>query len=142
MALKLFEVVEQFMKDTFSVQLTQFDKTGSIRKSFISQGDLIIHFHFRNQKSITFSVTFKLLLFDSGVCFPFNNGNIPNLKINHKSNRGKLKLSVNKFLTLFPEKKNRKISKNYIRVLTRFITPKKNTSTHRPSCTSHTQAKT
>ena len=30
MALKLFEFVEQFMMDTFLLQLTQFEKTGSI----------------------------------------------------------------------------------------------------------------
>ena len=98
MPLKLFEFVEQFIMDTFfKLKLTQFDKTGSIHKTFISLGNLISNFHFRNQKSITFFVTFTLLLFDSGFCPPFNNGNALNLKINHKSNREKSKLSVNKF---------------------------------------------
>ena len=32
MPLKLFEFVEQFMIDTFSIKLTQFEKTGSIGK--------------------------------------------------------------------------------------------------------------
>ena len=36
MALKLFEVVKQFMMDTFLLKLTQFEKTGSIGKTFIS----------------------------------------------------------------------------------------------------------
>ena len=48
MALKLFEVAEQFMMDTFMLKLTQFEKTGSIGKTFISLGNLIINFHFRN----------------------------------------------------------------------------------------------
>ena len=79
MALKLFQFVENNL----------IEKTGSIRKNFISVGYLIILFHFRNQKSITFFVTFTLLLFDSGVYFPFSNGNALNLKMNHKSNREK-----------------------------------------------------
>ena len=77
MALRLFEFVEQFMLDTFSLKSSQFEKTGSI---LFSLRNLIINFHFRNQKSITFFVTFTLLLFDSGVCLPFNNGNALNLK--------------------------------------------------------------
>ena len=80
MALKLFEFVEKLMMDTFLLKLTQFEKTGSIRTTFISLGNLIIYFHFRNQKSITFFVTFTFLLFDSGVCLPFNNVNALNLK--------------------------------------------------------------
>ena len=46
MALKLF--VKQFMMDTFMLKLTQFEKTGSIGKTFISLGNLIIKFHFQN----------------------------------------------------------------------------------------------
>ena len=48
MALKLFEIVEQFMMDTIVLKLTQFEKTGSIGISFISLGNLIINFHFQN----------------------------------------------------------------------------------------------
>ena len=48
MALKLFEIVEQFMMGTFLLKLTQFEKTRSIRKTFISLGNLIINFHFQN----------------------------------------------------------------------------------------------
>ena len=48
MALKLFEFVEQFTMDTFLFKKTQFEKTGSIGKTFISVGYLIINFHFRN----------------------------------------------------------------------------------------------
>ena len=72
-ALKLFKFVKQFMMDTFLLKLTQFEKTGSIRKTFISLGNLIINFHFRNQKQITLFVPFTLLLFDCGVRLPFNN---------------------------------------------------------------------
>ena len=48
MALKLFEFVEQVMTDTFLLKLTQFEKTGSRGKTFISLGYLIISFHLRN----------------------------------------------------------------------------------------------
>ena len=46
MALKLFEFVEKLMMDTFLLKLTQFEKTGSIRTTFISLGNLIILFPF------------------------------------------------------------------------------------------------
>ena len=46
MALKLF--VKQFMMDTFMLKLTQFEKTGSIGKTFFSLGNLIIKFPFQN----------------------------------------------------------------------------------------------
>ena len=94
MALKLFELVEQFMMNTLLLKLTQFEKTGSVHRIFISLGNLIINFHFRNQKSITFFQTFTLLLFESGVCFPFNKRNALNLTRNHKSNRENSKLST------------------------------------------------
>ena len=90
MASKLFEIVEQFMMDTFLLKLPQFEKTGSIRKIFISLGNLLINFHFQNWKLIAFFVTFALLLFDSGVCLPFRNGDGLNLKRNHKSNHKKI----------------------------------------------------
>ena len=48
MALNLFEFVEQFMMDIFLLKSTQFVKTGSIGKTFILLGNLIINFHFRN----------------------------------------------------------------------------------------------
>ena len=48
MALKLFEFVEKSMTDTFLLKLTQFEKTRSIGITFISQGNLIINFHFQN----------------------------------------------------------------------------------------------
>ena len=53
MALKLFEFVE-FMLDTYLLKLTQFEKTGLIGNTSISQGNLKIKFHFRNQESNTF----------------------------------------------------------------------------------------
>ena len=57
MVLKLFEFVEQFVMDTLLLKLTKFEKTvkllKSIPKTFISLGNLIINFHFQNQKSIT-----------------------------------------------------------------------------------------
>ena len=104
MALKLFEFVEQFLMDTYLLKTTQFKKTGSKGKTFISLRTLIINFHFRNEKPTTFFVNYTLLLFDSGVCLPFNNRNAMNLKINHKSNREKLKLSVYKFYKFFLKK--------------------------------------
>ena len=66
-------------------------------------------------------MTFLILLFDSGVCLPVNNGNALNLKTNHKSNHEKSKLSW----TIFSWKKTKKIFKIYIIVLTTFITLKK-----------------
>ena len=48
MALKLFEFVKQFMMDTFLLNLTQFEQTGSLGKNLISLGNLIINFQFRN----------------------------------------------------------------------------------------------
>ena len=79
---------------TFPIKLNQFEKIGAIGKTFISQVNLIIKFHFRNFKSITFFVTFASLLLDSGTCLPFKKENEVNLKRNQKSNREKSKLSV------------------------------------------------
>ena len=55
MAVQLFEFLEQFMIEIFLIKLTQFKKTESLRKIFISPGNFIIKFHFRNKKSILFS---------------------------------------------------------------------------------------
>ena len=46
--LKFFEFVKPFVMNTFMLKLTQFEKTGSIGKTFISLGNLIINFYFRN----------------------------------------------------------------------------------------------
>ena len=59
--------------NAFVLKLTQIEKTDSIGKTFITLGNLIINFHFRNKKSTTFLKTLTLLLFDSGVCLPYNN---------------------------------------------------------------------
>ena len=75
------------MIETFLIKLTQFDETGPKGIILISLGYLIIKFHFRKKKSITFFVTFTLFLFDSGVCLSVRKGNELNLKINQKSNR-------------------------------------------------------
>ena len=104
MTLKLFQFEEQFMIDFF-VKFTQIEKTGSTRKTFFSLGNLIINFHFQNQKSITFFVTFTVLLFDSGVCHPFNNGNALNLK-KITSQTAKKSNQHEQILRLIPEKKN------------------------------------
>ena len=80
MALKLFEIVAQFMMNTFLLKLTQFEKTGSVGEAFNLLGNLIINFNFGNEKSITFSIIIQILLFDSGVCLPFNNKNALSLK--------------------------------------------------------------
>ena len=42
MALKLFKFVEKFMMGTLLLKSTQFEKTGSIGKTFISLGKLIL----------------------------------------------------------------------------------------------------
>ena len=89
--------------DTFLLKITPFEKTGSIGKTFISLGNLIINFHLRNKKSITFFVPNRILLFDSGDCLPFNNRKALNYK---KSNRAKIKIEREQFLRLFPEKKS------------------------------------
>ena len=44
MALQLFKFLEQFLKDTFLLKLTQFEKTGSIGITFISLENLINNF--------------------------------------------------------------------------------------------------
>ena len=48
MALKLFEIVEHFMMDTFLLKTTQLEKFESIGKTFSSLGNLMMKFHFRN----------------------------------------------------------------------------------------------
>ena len=48
MALKLFEFVEKFMMIIFLLKFTQFEIIGTIGKTFISLGNLIINFHFQN----------------------------------------------------------------------------------------------
>ena len=58
MVLKLTEFVEKLMMAIFWLNFTQFEKTGSIGKTFISLGYLINIFHFRNYKSITLFMTF------------------------------------------------------------------------------------
>ena len=88
------------MMDPFLLKLTQFEKTGSIRKNFISLGNL----------------TFTLLLFDSRICLPFNKENALNLK---KSQVKPRKIKIEREKILKPEKK---ISKTFIRVFTTFIT--------------------
>ena len=56
------------LEDTFLLKWTQFEKIRSISKTFVSLGNLINNFQFRNLKSITFLVTFTILLFNIGVC--------------------------------------------------------------------------
>ena len=75
MPLKLFEFLDQFMIGTFLIKLTQFEKTGSIGKLFISLENLKIKFHFQNSISITFFLTLTFLLFDGGFHLPFNKRN-------------------------------------------------------------------
>ena len=48
MPFKLFEFLEQIMTDTLLIQLTQFEENGSIRKTYISLGNLKVKFHFQN----------------------------------------------------------------------------------------------
>ena len=114
--LKALRICRTIYDGHFFVKINPIWETGSMRKTFISMGNLITSFRFRNRKSITFFVTFTLLLFDR-VCLSFNNENALNLKRNHKTNREKSKLSVNKFKTF----SWKKISMTYKRVLTTFI---------------------
>ena len=48
MTLKLFEFEEKFFMDFFLLKLTQFEKTRSTGKTFISLGNLVIKIHFQN----------------------------------------------------------------------------------------------
>ena len=48
MALKIFELQEQCIIDTFLIKLTQFEKTGKLEKKFIPLENLKIETHFRN----------------------------------------------------------------------------------------------
>ena len=48
MVLKLFEIQEQLMTDSFLIKLTHFRKTGSINKIFVSLVNLIIKLNVRN----------------------------------------------------------------------------------------------
>ena len=91
----------------------------------ISLGNLISNLIFSILEVDDAFVTFTILLFESGVCLPFNKINALNLIRNHKSKR-EIKIEREQILTLFPEKR-KKISKTYtyIRVLTTFITLKK-----------------
>ena len=72
----------------FLIKLTKFEKTGSIVEFFMPLGNLKIEFHSKLEVAHVF-FTFALMLFESGICFPFNKGNEVKLEINQKSNRGK-----------------------------------------------------
>ena len=102
MTLKLFEFLEQIMIDPAMIKSMNYDhiekKTGTIGNIFISPGDLKTKLHFRNYNSITFFGTFILLLFDRGFFFPLNKANELNLRMNQKSNREKVHLSLKFFL--------------------------------------------
>ena len=102
MALKLFEFVAQFMKDTFLLKLTQFEKTGSIRKTFISLGYLIINFHFRSRSPVSFTI----FLFDSGVCLPFQQWKCTELKKKSQVKPRKIKIEREQIKTFLKKTKN------------------------------------
>ena len=70
MTLKFFELQEESMIGTFVLKLTQIKKTGSIGKLFIPLENVQSKIHFRNKKLFKVFPTFRLLLFDSGVCLP------------------------------------------------------------------------
>ena len=48
MALKFFELLEEFMVDVLLIQSTQFEKTGLNRKDFNLLGNLKIKYLFQN----------------------------------------------------------------------------------------------
>ena len=54
-------------------------------------------FKFLNQKSMTFFVTFTILLLDNRVCLPLNKVNELNLKKNQNSYRKKSNYKLNNF---------------------------------------------
>ena len=87
-----------FIADLFLITLTQFEKTGSINKTFISLEILNIKLETRSH---------DLLLFVGGVCIPFNRRNELNFK-NQNANRETSILSMNK-LKDFSWKKTTKI---------------------------------
>ena len=71
-------------------------------------------------------MTFTLLLFDSGVCLPFNNGNSPYLKRDHVKRR-KLKFEPEKFsikkkqkksITFITLKKRKSMKSSFVKVQT------------------------
>ena len=53
--LRGFWIFEQFMMDTFLFKITQFEKTGSIGKTYISLGNLRINFIFEIRSRSRFS---------------------------------------------------------------------------------------
>ena len=69
MSFNIIGFLEQFMSHNFFIKLTQFEKTGSMRKDY--------------KNLITLFKIFTFLLFDSGVCSPFNKGNEMNFKKKH-----------------------------------------------------------
>ena len=54
MAFKLFEFVEQFLMDPLVLKLTQFEKTGSIRQTLISLGNLITNLFSKSEVNHVF----------------------------------------------------------------------------------------
>ena len=71
MSLKLFEILEKSLIVTVLIQLTQFEKTGSIGSVFIPMRTPSTKIHFQNKKSIRFFATLCINV-DSGICLPFN----------------------------------------------------------------------
>ena len=93
--------------DTFLLKLTQFEKTGSIRKNFIPLENLITR-EFPFSKSEVDHVFRDLYTFAFRVNLPFNNGNVLNIKKNHKSNGEKSKRACTIFRTFSCNKKPKK----------------------------------
>ena len=93
------------MGNNFQIKFTQIEKTVSTSKLFISLGILKIKLYFETRSWSHVFVTFTILLFDSGVCLPFNQESELNLKRNQNSNRKKSKFQPGKIKT-FPEKNN------------------------------------
>ena len=74
----------------FLINITQFEKTGSISKISLGNYFNSIFEIISMELFLTFFVTLTLSLFDSGVRLPLNKRNELNLK-NQKSNRKKIK---------------------------------------------------
>ena len=76
------EIIDGFTKTNKSKKfhiLTKFEKTGSISKFFILQGNMKIKIHSKLE-IVLFFANFNLLLFDSGVCLTFNKSITLNIK--------------------------------------------------------------
>ena len=89
---------------------------------YIPLGNLKTKFSFRHEKTIHLLVNFPLLLFDIGVCLPFNKRNEVNLKKSQVKLQNKSNLSVDKFYAIFLKKRTKKSSRPILESSKRLLT--------------------